>query len=76
MQVIAFKDFISDIPATLDSVCNFIGAKPADWSCLQAEPRNKREYQEPMCDADRAFLDTFFEEPNERLFERFGPMNW
>lgn len=76
IQVIAFKDFISDIPSTLERVCKFVGAEPADWSRLRAEPRNKREYQEPMLDADRAFLDAFFKEANERLFEKFGPMNW
>lgn len=76
IQIIPFKDFVSNIPATLDNVCKFIGAKSIDWSDLKSEPRNKREYTEPMSVDDRAFLDEFYREPNERLFERFGPMNW
>jgi len=76
IKIIAFKDFVSNIPATLDSVCNFVGAKPVDWSGLKSEPRNKRAYSEPMSNDDRAFLDAFYEEPNEKLFQQFGRMNW
>jgi hypothetical protein len=76
MKLIAFKDFLSDKIATLNDICQFVNAKPIDWSHLKSEPKNKREYQSPMLDTDRAFLDAFYKEPNAKLFEKFGPMNW
>lgn len=40
---------------------------------LKADSRMSYGYcQEPACDADRAFLDTFFKEPNKRLSEWFA----
>lgn len=76
MHIIGFKDLISDANNTLNQLCRFVGVNEIDWSKIDREPKNARDYVEPMNDDDQQFLKHFYAEPNRQLFERIGPVNW
>jgi hypothetical protein len=48
LKIIGFKEFLSDIPATLNAVCKFVGAKQFSWSRFQFHPWNARDYWQSM----------------------------
>jgi hypothetical protein len=74
--ILGFADLIKDTPGTLDKVIAFIGARSVDWSFLSPEPRNARDYPVPLQAADQVALEEFYREPNRRLFEEVGRLNW
>ncbi|MBE0434970.1 MAG: sulfotransferase domain-containing protein [Methylomicrobium sp.] len=76
LMIIGFKDFIGDTAATLERITAFVGADPHDWSTLDREPKNAIAYQLPMREKDRRFVAQYYAEPNRRLFERIGQLNW
>lgn len=76
MLILGFKDLVSDTEKTLNRVCEFIGVSQMDWSTIDREPRNVRDYTAPMLETDKQYLEAFFAEPNQALFERIGPLNW
>lgn len=76
IKVIGFKEFTQNIDNTLNSICQFIGVSTTNWRNLECEPRNERNYVEPIQSADRALLDNFYAEPNARLFRDYGEFDW
>jgi hypothetical protein len=76
IKIIGFKDFVSDVKGTLSDIEDFLGVEKHNWSNLVEEPRNKRMYQEPILEGDAAFLTKIYEEPNQKLFEAVGSLNW
>lgn len=76
LLILGFKDLVVDTDKTLNRVCDFLAVDSIDWSTIDREPRNVREYSEPMSEADKKYLQTFFAKPNQELFERTGSINW
>lgn len=76
LLLLGFKDLIEDVPGTLNRVCDFVGADKIDWRNLKSEPKNQRNYPEKLSDEDREFLEDFYQEPNQQLFNSFGTFNW
>jgi hypothetical protein len=74
--ILGFKDLIENTDEVLNQVCSFVGAEEVDWSVIKKEPKNAREYAEPILENDRLFLQDFFAEPNRLLFEKIGSVNW
>jgi hypothetical protein len=74
--ILGFKDLIENTNEVLNQVCCFIGAEEMDWSQIKKEPKNAREYAEPLPESDRLILNEFFAEPNRLLFEKIGLINW
>lgn len=76
LLILGFKDLIADTERTLNQVCSFIGITEIDWSTIDREPRNVRDYTAPISETDKQYLEDFFAEPNQALFERVGQLNW
>lgn len=76
LLILGFKDLVTDTEKTLNRVCDFLGVSQIDWSTINREPRNVRDYTAPMLETDKEYLKAFFAEPNQALFERIGPLNW
>ncbi|MDP3300683.1 MAG: sulfotransferase [Sulfuricurvum sp.] len=76
IMIIGFKDLLLDIPSTLKKVTDFVGVQYINWENLNLEPKNTREYSEPMNEEDRLFLEDFFRIPNQELFDTIGKLNW
>ena len=74
--IIGFEDLIASTHVTLDKVTEFVGAAPVDWNFLNPEPKNVRTYSAKLQSSDRAFLEEYYQEPNRRLFEEIGKINW
>lgn len=76
MLILGFKDLVNSTRDTLRRVFDFVGAPNYDLSSIKLEPKNKKDYVEPMKEEDRAILEEFYTEPNRQLFEAIGPINW
>lgn len=74
--ILGFKDLVQDTDSVLNKVCQFVGVQELDWSKIDREPRNAREYIEPIKQEDKEFLEDFYSEPNKLLFDKIGLINW
>lgn len=74
--ILGFKDLVADTEKTLNRICDFIGVSQMDWSTIDREPRNVRDYTAPISERDKDYLEAFFANPNHALFERIGTLNW
>lgn len=76
IMIVGFQDLIKNTVITLKDVTKFVGAQEISWENINVEPRNTREYQEPMNETDRLFLNEFYKLPNQKLFDEIGVVNW
>ncbi len=74
--VLGFNDLVKDTENTLKKVTDFLEVEDLGWSFLNTEPRNARNYNEPMSESDKQLLEDFYHQPNKELFEAIGPINW
>lgn len=74
--ILGFKDFIENTNQKLNEICRFIGVDEIDWSTVDREPRNTRQYVQKIKAEDQMILERFYAEPNRKLFERIGEVNW
>jgi hypothetical protein len=76
IKVVGFKDLVDNVPATMNSICTFLNADTIDWSKVVTRPQNQRYYPEVLSDCDRAFLEDYYKEPNQALYDVYGKFNW
>ena len=74
--ILGFNDLVNDTENTLKKVTDFLGVEDLGWSFLNTEPRNTRNYSEPITEGDKQLLEDFYRQPNQELFEAIGPINW
>lgn len=74
--VLGFNDLIKDTEKTLKKVTNFLGVEDLGWSFLNTEPRNTRDYSEPITQSDKQLLEDFYRQPNQELFDVIKHINW
>ncbi len=74
--VLGFNDLVKDTENTLKKVTDFLGVEDLGWSSLNTEPRNTRKYSEPITEDDKQFLEDFYREPNQELFDAIKYINW
>ena len=74
--VLGFKDLIKNTESTLRKTTDFLDVEDVGWSFLNDEPRNTRSYSEPISESDRQFLENFYLQPNQELFDAIGHVNW
>lgn len=76
LLIIGFKDFVDNFEETMARVAHFIGTKNINWNVLDNTPKNVRTYKDHMNSEDYNFLQKFYENPNQILFDAIGPINW
>lgn len=74
--ILGFNDLVKDTNNTLKKITDFLEIEDIGWSFLQEEPRNSRSYSEPILESDKQFLEDFYRQPNEKLFNAIGHVNW
>ncbi len=74
--ILGFNDLIKDTENTLKKVTNFLGVEDLGWSSLDTEPRNARNYSEPISESDKQLLESFYAKPNQELFKEIEHINW
>lgn len=74
--VIGFNEFIRDPCGCLARLSRFVGAGEIDWCFIKQAPRNVKPYKDRISDEDKAFLESFYEPHNARLFQKMGPIDW
>lgn len=62
----------------VDKVLNFLKVQDSgSWVVKNAKVKNKRSYKERISDSDRAFLNAFYEKPNQQLTNLLNyQVNW
>ncbi len=76
LLIVGFKDLTEQTPETLDRICLFLGAHPFDWSQAALLPQHQRPYVQELSHDDRVFLESYYKEPNDALFQTYGTFNW
>ncbi|MDR9498549.1 MAG: sulfotransferase [Hydrogenovibrio sp.] len=76
VKVVGFKDLVNDPERTLNDILGFLGMSESSWAFLSKQKKNVRPYTNKMLDQDKRFLEEFYREPNQRLFDELGNINW
>lgn len=76
LLILGFKDLVENLDTTLEKVTEFLGLDAMDSATIAKEPRNQRNYSEPINAEDREFLNAFYEVPNQELITAVGSINW
>ena len=74
--ILGFTDLVKDTENTLKKTTDFLGVEDLGWSFLNTEPRNTRNYSEPITESDKQLLEDFYTKPNRELFEAIEHINW
>lgn len=75
--IIESDNFRSNMYDCLDSMANFLGVSPFNRSSLDIQNKHVRKYDEKMLESTRLFLNEFYREPNEKLYNLLGvQFNW
>jgi len=74
--ILGFNDLVNDTENTLKKVTDFLGVEDLGWSFLNTEPRNTRNYSEPITESDKQLLEDFYRQPNQKLFDTIKYINW
>lgn len=77
MLILGFSDLIENPFATLDRICEFLGAPQFDFSKVILNARNVRNDRSSIENQDYEFLSKIFKKENERLWNLLGcKVNW
>ncbi|MCR9289853.1 MAG: sulfotransferase domain-containing protein [Bacteroidetes bacterium] len=78
VKIIGFKDLIGKNKIqVLNDLLAFLEMPSSNWSFLEDERRNARDYPFPLKEEMKAFLSKFYQPHNEQLFELLGfKPNW
>ncbi|MPQ95908.1 sulfotransferase domain-containing protein [Thioclava sp. JE_KL1] len=73
--IIGFSDLKKQKGAVLKNITNFLEIESFK-NTPELPWHNRGEYPETIKTSDREFLEEIYREPNERLFEKIGKINW
>lgn len=76
VKIVGFKDLTQNTLHTLNEICKFVGVDSIEWKYLNSQPRNSHGYKETLSAEDKAFLDSFYFEENNKLMQKIGSVNW
>jgi len=76
LMIIGFQDLIKNPAATMGEITSFLETNKFDWENVEFKPQNQNYYKQSMGDDDKFFLDAFYNEPNKKLFDEIGALNW
>lgn len=77
LHILGFKSFVTNPKIELNKILDFVGIERDDWFFLKEGIKNSRPYQHySLSQEESQFLQDFYREPNEKLFDLIGPINW
>ena len=74
--LIGFRSLISDPAKVLGQIAKFLSVDAGGWDRFDHEPRNIRDYTMALPETQGRFMRDFYAEPNRRLVEEIGEVDW
>ncbi|MGM0598310.1 MAG: sulfotransferase domain-containing protein [Candidatus Rifleibacteriota bacterium] len=76
LMILGIKDLKERKIETLNNLMKFLELPQFNWKRIDLTEINKRTYTQAMKSDTRKRLQDFYSEPNKKLFENFGEINW
>jgi hypothetical protein len=70
--IVELNDFRINTYNSLDQIAHFVGVSPFDRRKLNMRNLHVRKYSDTLQDSTRSFLDDFYKEPNQKLYDLLG----
>lgn len=76
LLVLGFKELTTRTEQTLNKILKFLNQEESDWSFLQSENINPRQYEKVLQEDEKKILEDFYSEPNTKLEQLIGKIDW